>query len=824
MPLEDETAPWVEVEEPRARNFAWLTPTIAIVAILAWTAFFVSVHYGTLVAGASGSLWTALIANWAMPVLLVIGVWLLAMRTSRREAGRFADAAATLSRESAELETRLAVVNRELSLARDFIASQSRDLESLGRVAAERLNDSAQTLQGLVAQNDERVTTIGQVSDSAVANMEQLRDQLPVLTNAARDMASQIGNAGNVAQNHLDELVEGFDRLNQYGEAADRQVEQLSGRVSETLETFYRQTAELAPMAEDRFDAMHTRSEEFRTRMAEIDQRGEAALRARAEELHKHLKERDAAISSYEEQSTAAMRDRMQVLSEENQRLLDAYEANRETALSAWSTAIETLEARLRETISKVSGLDEAAMANARTRLVEFRDEAQRVDDSIAQSAAAFDQDLGRRRNALAERETQALAELEARLDAFDRRIGDREEEHLAHVSGLAERGEELAGRLAALDDDIRKLGDQASQTGNSLTSAADSLAERLSHSRALLEENSTFIARLTDNGVRLLEIIRSGAEHADGSLSKSIGQAQERLAAFETNAVALRDLMESAESRGATLSEHVERAREGSANSLDLLGRLEEQLSGVAEKSHALAAHTRDELQQAIDMLTMSSSNVLKDLRERQGEAIRDIAGKIAGESNTAIAEALRDEAAGTISELQEAAARAGEAGRETTVQLRDQLAKVNELTSNLEQRIAQAREKAEENVDGEFSRRMALITEALNSSAIDISKAFDNEVSDTQWAQYMRGDRGVFSRRAVRLLDKQEARAIFELYEADGDFRETVNRYVHDFEAMLRQILSTRDGNVMAVTMLSSDVGKLYVALAQAIERLRD
>jgi hypothetical protein len=39
-----------------------------------------------------------------------------------------------------------------------------------------------------------------------------------------------------------------------------------------------------------------------------------------------------------------------------------------------------------------------------------------------------------------------------------------------------------------------------------------------------------------------------------------------------------------------------------------------------------------------------------------------------------------------------------------------------------------------------------------------------------------------------------------------------------------MLRTMLSTRDGNALGVTLLSSDMGKLYVALAQAIERLRD
>jgi hypothetical protein len=44
-----------------------------------------------------------------------------------------------------------------------------------------------------------------------------------------------------------------------------------------------------------------------------------------------------------------------------------------------------------------------------------------------------------------------------------------------------------------------------------------------------------------------------------------------------------------------------------------------------------------------------------------------------------------------------------------------------------------------------------------------------------------------------------------------------------VHDFEGIMRLLLSTRDGNAIGVTLLSSDIGKLYVALAQAIERLR-
>ena len=203
---------------------------------------------------------------------------------------------------------------------------------------------------------------------------------------------------------------------------------------------------------------------------------------------------------------------------------------------------------------------------------------------------------------------------------------------------------------------------------------------------------------------------------------------------------------------------------------------------------------------------------------------SISALAARIGDESGTAIDLALRERAALVAGHLEEASAKASSVSREAAVLLRDQLAKVNDLAGNLERRVAHARTRAEEQVDHDFARRVALITESLNSNAIDIARALDSDVSDTAWAAYLKGDRGIFTRRAVRLLDAPEAKAVAQIYEGDRDFREHVSRYIHDFEGMLRQLLSTRDGHALGVTLLSSDMGKLYVALAQSIERLRN
>ncbi len=823
----EEEAAWQEAELGRGFDLASAAPYLAALLVAGWTAFYIYAHFDEMARTdivTNGALWTSWIANWAMPVMLIIGLWLLAMRTSRRSTRRFVDAAQLLSDESRALEVRLAVVNRELSMARDFIASQSRDLESLGRVAAERILNHAEKLQGLVLENSERVRLIGSVSETAVANLEKLRGDMPVLANAARDMTNQIGNAGNVAQDRLEKLVEGFARLDEYGEAGERHVEQISNRITETLDTFDRQASELGDGAHQRLNALLEEHEANRMRLGELDAASANMLMRRAEELASHLKDRDEAINSAENARTEAMRRRMQIIASEHEDLFGKLDETRGTIMSTWEETVGQLEARLTEAIGKVTEIDSKAMTNAQSRLLALNEEAKRVDATLAQSALAFDADLERRRSEAEAREADALAAMEERLALVDQRITEREEQHLAHVAGLAERGEALAERIAQLDLDIQGLGSQASEAGEALGDRAALVAERLAQSRAVLEENSAMVSRLTDDSVRLLELIRSGAEHADGTLAASLGRAEKRLSDFQRTGQNVQQLITEAEGRGSQLAEHLAQARETGGASLEILQSLQGQLDEVTARSQALAAETRGELQEAIDLLTATSASVLQDVRSNQAETIREIAESIAEESNAAIASALTQKTRGVISDLQESTRKAAESGRHTTIELRDQLGRVNELIGNLEQRISAARDKAEERKDGDFTRRMALITESLNSNAIDIAKTFDTDVGDDQWANYLRGDRGIFTRRAVRLLDKQEARQVHEAYTGDADLRHAVNRYIADFEGMLRTVLSTRDGNAMAITLLSSDIGKLYVALAQAIERLRE
>lgn len=690
---------WAGQQEPSPPARRPVAPFVAGLAIAAWTGLFVWSKFAVLSGPPTFDQGVTWFGTWSGPVLLVGVIWLLVMRSSRREATRFNDAARLLRLESDLLSTRLASVNNELSLARDFIAAQGRDLESLGRLAAERLTENAQTLQSLIQSNGEQVEAIGTVSATALDNMEKLRGQLPVIANAARDVTNNIGNAGRTAHSQIQEMIAGFKRINEFGQASERQIGVLRDLASETMAGLLEQSARLEEITARRFDEVVEKTQAIRQGMDEDTARSVEAFGARVTALAERSAELAARLGETEEQAIAALAERL-------------------------------------------SRLDEDIAARRESQLVQLR-EMEGLGDALS-----------------------------GRMDAAEERFGA-----INALAGSAEArlGESLAG-----------------------------LEARLAASRDLLEATDREIGNLTDSGVRLLEIIQAGSQHSREKLPEALSEAEQRLASVETRIQSMRTLAEEAVTLGGQLNEAIEQTQSGLAGASVELEALNGRIEGQARLQADALASIRDTLS--------GIANESEALAGRLESQLADAVARIASERGEALA-----------GQIEQAAQRASEASRESAIQLRDQLAKVDELAGNLERRVARARERAEERVENDFARRVALINEALNSHAIDISRALDSDVSDVSWAAYLKGDRGIFTRRAVSLLQAGEGKAVMQVYENDPDFQGHVNRYIHDFEAMLRQILSTRDGEALGVTLLSSDMGKLYVALAQAIERLR-
>ncbi|MGL4242917.1 MAG: hypothetical protein ACRCTI_17530, partial [Beijerinckiaceae bacterium] len=109
----------------------------------------------------------------------------------------------------------------------------------------------------------------------------------------------------------------------------------------------------------------------------------------------------------------------------------------------------------------------------------------------------------------------------------------------------------------------------------------------------------------------------------------------------------------------------------------------------------------------------------------------------------------------------------------------------------------------------------------EALDALSGGIARLVDPDAMADAWDAYTAGGRNVFSRRLYTLQGQQTFDEVRRRYRREADFRETVDRYVEEFERLLREVAAEgRDGSV-ARQYLTSDTGKVYTMLAHAAGR---
>jgi hypothetical protein len=245
--------------------------------------------------------------------------------------------------------------------------------------------------------------------------------------------------------------------------------------------------------------------------------------------------------------------------------------------------------------------------------------------------------------------------------------------------------------------------------------------------------------------------------------------------------------------------------------------------IAAASEEAGRLSNETGPALVSALVQVREAASHAADRAREAIAKVIPESAGNLSEATRRALEKAVRDSVEAKLAELDRVAARAVETAREASDRLTSQMLSIGQSAVALEAHIERSREAQMKDSGEEFARRVSLLMDSMNSAAIDVQKILSDEIDDKAWSHYLKGNRGVFTRRAVRLLGASESRAILAQYEGDQEFQTAVNHYVHDFEAMLRRVLAERDGGMIAVTLMSSDMGKLYAALAQAIDKRR-
>jgi len=698
-----------------------------IIAVLAlgWTGFFLWANrsiFATLPTAQEG---ISLTTQWCLPIATLAVIYLLAIRNSTREAHRFNDITAQLRTESRDLEERLKTVNGELSIAREFLASETRELEFFADQSSQKLKTAAQMVKSSMSDGLSSMKKLDEVGDAAYKNLEQLREHLPVVINTAKDVTNQIGNSGRTAQAEIAAMIATLKRVGDVGTSAKKSVDDMTDAAEQSLSKLSGTADEISQSFIADIEKAETGSVEISSLLKKASEEAVTLLNETQETLAKE--------SSTTTQSIQSDLNEMQSSLENVKAFADLEESRLKEMIANLNDGINTIVSDISE-LDNESGEKTAKLAFAMTAL----------EQNSAALQASVESGHG-----VADGMIERMEKLLIALDSGARELDETIPAAFARLSENASSGEEA---LKQITEHAQKAGSVADQLNSKFEQTGKAIVERQSE----------------------METLQNTSEATNQSLEKQISEI----------ASALKDVRDQNEALAESAGEKLISA-----------------LLRVKDTAKQASEHSREAMENAISGSTETFEKV----------------------SEEALSRIIEEKIASIAPKLETAVANAVATTDNTASHLTDQLGAIEDMTTKLEQRILFAKEKAEQSSDENFTRRVALLTESLNSTAIDVSKILSNDVTDTEWAAYLKGDRGIFTRRAVRLLDAGEVREILAQYEGNDEFREHVNRYIHDFEAMLRGVLSTRDGSAISVTLLSSDIGKLYVALAQAIERLR-
>ena len=133
----------------------------------------------------------------------------------------------------------------------------------------------------------------------------------------------------------------------------------------------------------------------------------------------------------------------------------------------------------------------------------------------------------------------------------------------------------------------------------------------------------------------------------------------------------------------------------------------------------------------------------------------------------------------------------------------------------------LPREREPARESARPSDERTPRHTIESLDSLSVDIARMIDHDAAADLWDRYKRGERNVFTRRLYTLQGQKAFDEIRRKYRADREFKQTVDRYISEFERLLEEVSRDDRGQVVARTYLTSETGKVYTMLAHAAGR---
>ncbi len=518
------------------------------------------------------------------------------------------------------------------------------------------------------------------------------------------------------------------------------------------------------------------------------------------------------------ETAAATLADRLSTLSAEGGAAADRLTA----ALAALEEKAAAGRAQSEAGMRAIRGEADTLFELLENTLVARREALQRQGDALAgQLADAYERletmagSLGRELVARLETFAAQAEAIDARLKAqaatteslaasgerafqlLDARLQHSGETSRAALDRLAARVQEVGAGFADLTRPIRETQGAAVELETSVArlrettlGAADILADLLP--RRAVEASSAAETLAADIGALVAAL--------DDAHAKAVGLAQpiaESRAAVEEASAAYADQRESIEAAGRALIAELEQARA-------MIADVEEQT-----RDTSLQAATR--LVEAMGRVRDVATQATGTMREMLDGLLEEARASLAHTADETMRRSFAEPIAIRAREAEAAAAAAAERTAASMAQLASALNLLEQRTTDRLTAIEEAQQK-------DLLASAALLTDRLAQVSTSLSAALGKPMDDRDWAMWRKGERGLFSRRALTLLSKREARDLKVLIETDRQLAETARQYTAAFEGLIDRLQPGVPA--LAAALRNSEHGRLSAALSEALD----
>lgn len=532
-----------------------------------------------------------------------------------------------------------------------------------------------------------------------------------------------------------------------------------------------------------------------------------------------------------------------------------------ERAGSVAAARIETAKAALLESVDIITKTNEEQVAALHTAMdarkdaiiaaLQTHEGAMETQCGAVEAHVKTFNDVGMTMSDAVSAATQDVSQLRGDLESSVKTLGEEAKANaqqvlaeLAAVSDQTKALESVPGDLtqawsSALDD-ARKTAEDVRQQSESQLEGITDVAKRM-------QSASDEVALTVKKSVETLGEITGKVEAGAASSAEKVDHIQHMMTAIETSTTDLQAKLGTLSQGFETLKamssqtsmvdftdlEAAKTQMEEALSSFDAMAKdlrekaasntqdIAKTYSQTLEKAKAVAEETEGAAQQAAQNIAKSSNQAIDLARlkwsafseEKQAAALdhfENVASRVTTALNTATQD-VQDRIDEIDKKSRTVVTRLSEEASAATLKNKETMDRVEHLT-----------QRVETHTTSDLIRASSLIVDALNSLSIDVSKSLNSSISDEDWGKYLAGDKSIFTRQTVQALSKSDKDILRKRLDKDDDLKETVYRYMKDFELLMTRAMRGNEPTSLSIAIVSSDIGKLYVALSQTIRRL--